>query len=114
MSFDLIKVALDGVALILSVAAIVIAFFRTRQSKVDERFKKGSDVMDRHELRLSAVEQTVRAMPGREDIHKIELGMSEMRGLLSRMEAVMEGNSQIMSRLEAIVSRHENHLLERS
>ena len=31
---------------------------------------------------------------------------------MSRMEAVMEGNTKIMSRLEQIVSRHEDHLLK--
>lgn len=97
--------------LIVSVATLIFAWFRTRRSAVDERFKSGADRMDRHESRLQTLEQTVKSMPGREDVHKIELALERVSGTMGRMEAVMEGNQQIMSRLEIIVSRHEDHLL---
>ena len=61
--------------------------------------------------RLVHLEQTVSDMPSREDIHKVELQLSGMTGSLSRIEAVMAGNNEIMKRLETIVSRHEDHLL---
>jgi hypothetical protein len=96
---------------LLAIATAVYTFFATRRAKVDERFKAGSDRMDRHELRLHALEQTVQGLPSREDIHKIELSMSNIAGTMGRMEAVMEGNAQIMQRLETIVTRHEDHLL---
>ena len=35
-----------------------------------------------------------------------------MRGELKEMRAVMEGNTKIMARVENIVARHEDHLLE--
>lgn len=62
--------------------------------------------------RLSAVEQAQRALPSKEDLHAISLGMSEMRGDVKAMRAEMEGNTAIVERLEAVVSRHENHLLK--
>lgn len=113
MNYDLIKVLLDSGSFIVALAAIIIAFFRTRQSKMNERFKAGSERMDRHEARLARIEQTVSALPSKDDIHKIELSMSQMAGALSRMEAVMEGNANIMTRLETIVTRHEDHLLKK-
>lgn len=98
--------------LLFSVCAVVLAWWRTRRSAVDDLFKAGSDRMDRHELRLQSLEQSVQAMPTREDVHKIELSIERMNGTVGRMEAVLEGNNQIMARLEAIVSRHEDHLLQ--
>lgn len=67
--------------------------------------------MDRHDARISALEQTVMGLPGKDDMHALHLGMSELRGELREMRAVMTGNSQIMGRLESIVTRHEDHLL---
>lgn len=108
---ELIDLALKVLPILISVGAIFTAIIRTRQGQVDERFKQGSDRMDRHESRLQALEQTVGGLPSKEDVHRIQLSIAEMSGSLNRMEAVMEGNAKIMLRLETIVSRHEDHLL---
>ncbi|TMV09836.1 DUF2730 family protein [Ruegeria sediminis] len=100
------------IPVVVSIATVIYTWFATRRSNVDERFKAGADRMDRHELRLNSLEQSVKAMPTREDVHKIELAMERMNGTMGRMEAVMEGSQMIMSRLESIVSRHEDHLLQ--
>lgn len=96
----------------LSIGALVYAFFANRRKDVDERFKEGSKRMDRHDNRLVALEQAVQAMPGKDDIHALQLELTKQTGSLGEMRAVMEGNGKIMERLEAIVSRHEDHLLE--
>jgi len=96
---------------VLPIAAMIYTFLATRQKDTDARFKAGSDRMDRLQARLDRHEQTISTMPSREDIHKLELHMSTINGTMSRMEAVMEGNQAIMSRLEIIVTRHEDHLL---
>lgn len=110
MIFDL-DLAIKVATFLFSVAAMGVAIIRTRRTAVDDRFKAGSDRMDRHESRIQTLEQTVSGLPSREDVHRIQLSIAEMTGSLGRMEAVMEGNAKIMSRLEAIVSRHEDHLL---
>ena len=45
-------------------------------------------------------------------MHQLHLAMKEMQGEMKTTAAVMEGNNKIMSRLEDIVARHENHLLD--
>lgn len=65
-----------------------------------------------HDQRLATIEQQQRSMPTKDDMHVLHLGMSEMRGDLREMRAAMDGNRQIMGRLETIVSRHEDHLLD--
>lgn len=98
--------------LIFSVIVMVFAWFRTRNHNVDDQFKTGSDRMDRHDKRITLLEQTVTVMPDKEDMHRMELELAKMVGALGQMQAVMEGNAKIMERLETIVSRHEDHLLE--
>jgi len=89
----------------LSISAIVYAFFATRRKDVDAR-------LDRHENRITAVEHSVQVMPNKDDVHALQLEMVKQTGSLNEMRAVMEGNSKIMQRLEAIVTRHEEHLME--
>lgn len=104
--------------LILPIVGVVYTFIATRRKDIESKFegvqtqfKAGSDRMDRHEGRIASLEQTVGGLPSKEDIHKLELHMEKVSGTMSRMEAVMEGNQKIMSRLETIVTRHEDHLL---
>lgn len=99
-------------SLVLSVIVIGFTWFRTRRHDVDDRFKTGSDRMDRHDNRITVLEQAITVMPDKDDMHRLQLEMVKMTGSLGQMQAVMEGNAKIMERLETIVSRHEDHLLE--
>lgn len=69
-------------------------------------------LLDHHGLRLSSIEQTIADSPGRKDMHELHIALSEMRGDLKEMRATMKGNNEVMRRLETIVSRHEDHLLD--
>jgi hypothetical protein len=69
-------------------------------------------MLDHHGLRLSSIEQAIADSPGRKDMHELHIALSEMRGDLKEMRATMKGNNEVMRRLETIVSRHEDHLLD--
>lgn len=62
--------------------------------------------------RVERIEQILNNLPGHGDMHAIQLSMERMHGDLREMRALMDGNGRIMERLESIVTRHENHLLE--
>lgn len=122
MTAEQIDLAIKAITFILSALAIVVAWFRTRGRVTDDKIAKIADKveivrdgfrdrLDRHESRLQSVEQTVRGMPGREDMHQLQLELAKVAGSLQTMSAVMEGNQQIMRRLEVVVNRHEDHLL---
>ena len=96
----------------IAVASMIFTFFATRSKATEERFKTGSDRMDRHDKRLQTLEQTVQALPGREDIHNIEIHVERMAGEMGRVTAVMEAQTKLMERLERVVTRHEDHLLK--
>ncbi len=113
MTFD-IGTILKIASFALSIAAMIYTFFASRQKDVDARFKDGSKRMDRHEARIAKMEQTIHAMPGKDDMHSLQLELVKQTGSLDEMRAVMDGNAKIMARLEAIVSRHEDYLLDGS
>lgn len=111
MNFDP-ELALKYANFALSFIAIVYAWFATRRHWVDDRFKEGSKKFTALELRVELLEQSVAALPNKEMMHEMQLEMVRQTGSLNEMRAVMEGNAKIMVRLESIVSRHEDHLLD--
>ena len=97
-------------SLILSFGAAIYTWFANRRKDVDRRFHEGSKRMDRHDLRLQALEQDVKSMPGNSDLHRVELSLSEIAGDMKAMSASLLGMHESLKRTENAVSRHEDHL----
>jgi hypothetical protein len=70
-----------------------------------KRLDAHADQLQQHEARISSVEQSQGSLPSQRDIHELQLSMERLKGELNSVSTIME-------RLEAIVSRHETHLLE--
>ena len=100
--------------LIFSIVALLLAWWRTRRSAIDELFRAGRKRMDDHDRRVQALEQDVRAMPGREDLHSIQLTLAEMGGDMKAMRVAMKSVAESVARQETITSRHEDYLREKS
>lgn len=101
-------------AVALSVGTTVWNLLGAGAKRAAERIEGHARRLGDHDQRLSALEQTQRSLPTKDDMHALHLGMSEMRGDLREMRAAMDGNMKVMGRLETIVTRHEDHLLEGS
>lgn len=96
----------------LNIVNILYTWWRTRDQNVETRFNDAAGKLDALDRRVSAAEQTLRGMPAITDLHALQLSLSEIRGEMRTITAVMEGQTQIMERLERIVARHEDHLLD--
>ena len=81
---------------------------RSNGKKLEEHAKR----IDGHDQRIASVEQLIDGLPTKENVQSIALAMARMEGDIRVMRAEMEGFMDIMNRLEAIVSRHDNHLLK--
>jgi len=104
---------------LLTLVTLIYTWWRTRDRNVDdrfkgvdERFKLGSERMDRHDARLASIEQTLRGLPAKQDMHELQISITELKGELKTMAAVIDGRNRLMERLETIVERHEDHLLD--
>ena len=97
---------------IVSLGIAIVGWVRAGRAATDDAIYALSARIDRHETRLTATEQTVAGLPGANSIHDLRLELAGMKGELREMRAVMEGNAAIMGRLETIVTRHEDHLLD--
>ncbi|WP_417726191.1 DUF2730 family protein [Roseovarius sp.] len=101
-----------GLGVVFPMLVAIYTFLATRRKDLDKKLEAGHERMDRHEARLSRLEQAVQNMPGKDDMHALQLELVRQTGSMEKMAAVMEGNAMITARLEAIVSRHEQHLLD--
>ena len=101
------------VPLAISVGSMIVALIATRRKDVDKRFENVMERIDSHGQRLQAVEGDVAAMPGKDDLHKLELILTQMGGDMKAMRAEMAGTAGSLSRIENIVGRHEDHLREK-
>ncbi len=119
MNPDILKVIFDGAALLLSIVALVTAGFASRRkgiearfSSIEARFAQGSERMNDQARRLDRLEQAVEAQPSTNDLHRLELQLAGMAGDLKSVVAGQEATTKLLARLETVVTRHEDHLLE--
>jgi hypothetical protein len=68
--------------------------------------------LDTHNLRITGLENSQVEVPRVKDLHVLELTLEQIKGEMKAMNAAMRGTSSIMERLEQIVGRHEQHLLD--
>jgi Protein of unknown function (DUF2730) len=92
---------------LLSFGILIWTIFSGPSKRNASKLDAHSARLDDHELRLSGVEQSQRSLPTGNDMHQLELAIEQLKGELKSYRAIME-------RVEAIVSRHESHLLDGS
>lgn len=106
-------------ALLVSAGAFALSLVAMRTRSVDKEMDATTTAVHNNEVRITAIEralgslqQTVEHLPGKSEIHRLEITLTQISGQMGTIGATMEGQREIMQRLEAIVSRHEDHLLE--
>lgn len=98
---------------VVTVVLAIIGWSRARWKAVDTRADALTARLDRHDQRLTAAEQAINGMPGKEDMHGLQLALMEVRGEIRSMAAGMSGQTDLLRRLEKVVDRQENHLMGR-
>lgn len=61
--------------------------------------------------RVQMMDQQQQAGPTRQDVHALEMSLARLSGVLDLMNEKLSSHGQIMARVEATVSRHEEHLM---
>lgn len=103
---------LSFAAAALSVGTILWNILNSGSKRNAERLAGHGSRLSDHDQRITALEQAQSSMPTKDDMHALHLGVSEMRGDMKELRAVISGSSQVMGRLEKIVTRHEDFLLD--
>lgn len=97
---------------VLSAAAAIYAWFVTRRRDVDGRMDRQAERIAGVDHRLTSLEQTVGGLPGQADLHQIALQLREMSGDMKAMGAQLQGQTDMLRRMDRTVDRHEEHMLK--
>lgn len=103
----------DAIRLWMSVASFFLSIFVGIYTWIATRRKNVDRKLTEHDRRIQKVEDGLRHMPESHEVHSILVTLETMRGDIRVLARSLEGQEQIMGRIEAIVSRHEDTLLGR-
>lgn len=112
MTLEFVDLVTKAGGFMLSIAAMIYAWFMSRRKDVDERIGEVAKAHAELEGRVAKIENLITAMPGKDDMHRLEMTLMDMGGDMKAMRATMKAMSESLSRTEGIVSRHEDHLRE--
>lgn len=96
---------------IITVLLAIIGWIQVRWGALSKRVDDQAGRIDGHAERLTGVEAALRQLPAREDLHRMEVSVTTMAGKMETVAAHLAGQRDIMTRLESVVARHEDHLL---
>lgn len=65
-----------------------------------------------HAERITQLEQSLSSLPAKEDLHKLTLAISDVRGELREIRTSQSGFTDTVRRQETIITRVEQYLLE--
>ncbi len=112
-SFQVIVLWVAALGSLLSFGTAIWTVFSGPSRKNAARLDALGSKLDDLTLRVSRVEIAQTALPTKGDMHELELAMERLKGEMATMSQAMNGHVQILQRLEAIVGRHEDHLLRK-
>lgn len=98
---------------VITVLLAIIGWVQVRWGALSKRTDDQADRLDRQESRIVAIETTLRAMPSKDDLHRMEMSVTSMAGEMKVVSALLAGQKDVMQRVEAVVARHEDHLLNK-
>ena len=101
---DNIRLAIDGFSFLLILFVGVYSWQAARHRATI----KVTDDLGR---RLATLETRMEALPTADDVHELTIASTKLSGDLNTAVARMDGLEKIVERVERIVNRQEDHLL---
>lgn len=111
------NIALDltvTMGVIVTCVIAIVGWVQMGRKATNDRIGSTNARLDRHEHRISAVEQTVMGLPGKDDLHDLRIALEGLRGDMKEVRAAQSAAVDASRRQEVVVQRVEQYLLEKS
>lgn len=96
---------------IVTLMVTVVGWVQLRWRALSDRVDAQAERAESHSARIIGLEAAIRTMPGRDELHRMEVSITQMAGEMKVVSALLSGQGDLMQRMEAVVARHEDHLL---
>ena len=113
ISIDLVSKYISVFLSIVALVGVAWNWIRSGSDKNAKEIAEQQRELDATKSDVRDLKSRVDAMPGTQALHQIELAISEIGGDLKKINAQMQGHSEILRRVEAQVQRHDQHLLSK-
>jgi len=98
---------------IVTVVLAIVGWVHTRQKRTDDAMAALAARVDRHENRLTLMDQIVTGLPGKDDMHDLRIALEGLRGDVKEVRVALTASNDASRRQEVVVQRVEQYLLER-
>lgn len=98
---------------LISIGALIVAFFANRRKAINERLEAGSKRMDALDTAVASLQVQIKNQPGKDDLHELQLEIKEIAGSIKEHRAMSEANRDMMQRTLASLERVEGYLLNK-
>lgn len=100
MDVDVLRDWAGVIAFLISTAAMLHSWF-TSKSRINAEHLKRVDVrMNSHSNRLQQIETDIKHLPEKDDVNDLKLKLSELNGVVGRLDEGMSHLSRTVSRVE--------------
>jgi len=109
------NIALDltvTMGVIVTVVIAIVGWVQMGRKATNDRIASTNGRLDRHEHRISTVEQTVMGLPGKDDLHDLRIALEGLRGDMKEVRAAQAAAVDASRRQEVVIQRVEQHLLQ--
>ena len=103
-----------GLSTFINFGALIWNIFSGPSKRNAAKLDSHSTILGSLDLRLGRLEQQQSFLPSKDSMHELDVTMEQLKGEMKVMSEVMKGQSEIMKRLEAIVARHDEHLVRKT
>lgn len=97
----------------LATISSVVALAATLWSILSSGTRKNAKNIVVLEKRVEDIERRMENVPSMQGLHDLHISLTEVKGELSKIDAVINGHVTLMRRLESVVTRQEEFLLTR-
>jgi flagellar hook-associated protein FlgK len=104
---DIVDFAIRISSLVLSIAAITIAWVRTRHQAMQSRLVRMEGRLDGHDRADAVAAERLEHMPSIEQINALQARLAEISARIAELDARMGGYRDLLNRIDHVVKMLE-------
>ena len=112
MVFEVLKAVSDVIAVVLAVAAMIFAYSRTRDQATQAQLRELEGKVAGLREQQARIQQQLQDTPTSRSLHEVATAITELGGEIKAQTARLEGLSDVVTRLDRVVQRQEDWMLE--
>jgi uncharacterized protein YydD (DUF2326 family) len=108
---DVVDFVIRISSLVLSIAAITIAWVRTRHQAMQSRLSAMEGRLDGHDRADAVADERLKQMPSTEQITVLQARLAEISARIAELDARMGGYKDLLNRIDHVVKMLEEAAL---